>query len=48
MKNKIIIMTAIVWFCIGGLVTTFITGLILDKYVIEDYQKAIMECQLSK
>ena len=43
-----VISLAIVWFCVGGLVTTTIFNIVVQNNVIKDYQNAIFECQQSK
>ena len=48
MEKRILILNAIMWFCIGGLVTIAILKITIDKYVISDYQTALFECQKSR
>ena len=43
LEKKVFILNAIIWFCIGGFVTTFITLQIQDKYVIKPYQQEIIK-----
>lgn len=49
MNNKtFLVCYAILWFCIGGLITVNVFKILVEDNVIKDYQNAIFECQKSK
>ena len=47
-QKMFVILLAIIWFCVGGLVTIFVFNSIVTDSVIKDYQNALFDCQESK